>query len=403
MYSTGRPSCRLAVAAATMVIAVATTGALLSVRHARRPPRPAATASSAPAEASAARFYAAVKVAMVPLLRHVQTMDSFLRQVNDYPDPSPAVGSLAAAWADDMATSRDLVGRLIAYPGADGGAARTLFENGAALYRESALALTRLPDERNAAGRLGIVRSAARLRLLADRTLDLGKRVVRAGGGGGGTARPASILPEPVPDFTRAEDQCTVPVPVQGYTTLTDDSSGSAWHRWISQHRATLTAAVATLDNQPGAGDARAPSGGPAPALTGDLRAASASLAGAEPEPASTGQGTNAIRLALLVDAEAACAKPTSGTTDDRAVSQERRLRVIGDSLWSVGARLVVHGGHRWPEGLYPRPTELDPTALRTGGVFGGHPPALAPGDPPDLGIPGGLQLPDPLEVLGGP
>jgi hypothetical protein len=374
-----------------MVVIAAAIGAGLSLRHLGSRAVPAVTGETAAAPAlddpEAARFYAAVKVSMVPLLRNLQALQATLVQAGDHPGQLAAgVGAVAGSWAEDMATSRDLVGRLIPSGGPSGETARDLFEHGAALYRESALALSRLPDAPDDPGRVALARSAARLRLFADRVLDLGKRLL--GAPIRSDAGRSAIRPEPVPVFPRAAEPCASPVPSEGYAA---DGSGPTptTERWIGQNRAPLAEAVAILD------------GGVAASRAEDLMAAGRRLGGPVPGPTLAGQGTIAIRLALLVEAEAHCALRSS-PSGDRAFTQVQRLRLIGDDLWSLGARLFGWGGHAWPKALVPTPTGLDPAVLRTGGLFGGHPPPLRPGDPPDLGVPGGLQLPDPTQVLAG-
>jgi hypothetical protein len=134
-------------------------------------------------------------------------------------------------------------------------------------------------------------------------------------------------------------------------------------------------------------------------ALAARLDAAGAGLGEAVPEKPVGRQGDVALRLALLVQAESL--RVAASPAQDGAAPIARRLRLIGDQLWTLGAEMLRAAGAKLPEDGIGDPG-LDPGLLREGGLFKGNPPPLRPGDPPDKDVPGGLKLPDPNRALSG-
>src|SRR5438067_1009561 len=113
-----RPSSTRAAVAAAAITLSAVAIIALSPRpwdHEARLPgaeRSTTEAGSAPSE-GASRLYADVRTSLVPLLNHVRSLQTTLVAGSGTDPPAPGLAAQAGGWADDIATARDLVGRLI--------------------------------------------------------------------------------------------------------------------------------------------------------------------------------------------------------------------------------------------------------------------------------------------------
>src|SRR5258705_5861954 len=154
------------------------------------------------AEAKKAKaFYADVKLSLSPLLADVRPLKTALQTVaTDANAPSASLRDAAGKWVDDMATARDLVGRLIPAASPEGRQVRDLYGLGTMLYTESARTVARTPRISEADRRVEATRSGLREYLLADRLFDQAKRLLNL-------HRDLQLetvtLPAEVPDFER--------------------------------------------------------------------------------------------------------------------------------------------------------------------------------------------------------
>jgi hypothetical protein len=386
-----------AIGGATVLTVVGLVAALLAAGRDGRP----AESRAASQTADARRFYADVRTSLAPLLAHVAALPAALQRAESELAPD-GLTAAAQAWAHEMDTARDLVGRLIPPPGPEGVPARSIYELGAMVYSESARSLARLPGLVEGGQRADAARSGLRLQLLADRLFDQAKRLLDLHGDLG--AQPVMLLPAEVPDFDKEG------LGPGGASARVPEGSGFAGRSpplipsigWRDSHLGQLAGAVATLG---GIIDYRLAVAGPHDELrkgSAALHAASRELAGPLPREPAARQGSFLLRLSLLVEAESLAVASTAASPADPAVGQAERLRLIGDRLWQLGRDLFAADGAPLPASLNLPEPAIDPTIVRRGGMFDGHPPPLRPGDPPDTGVPGGLRVPAPSEVFTG-
>ena len=376
-WASVRPSSKAAVIAASAVIALGAGGAVLTVRD-------GASANGTPRDTVTMPFYADLKISLAPLLAHTVALPAALEQAQRQP-VSGEVAALAGGWADDAATARDLVGRLNPPPSPVGLPARRMCELGAALYVESARTLERLAGEDRDEARNEAATSGLRLRLLADRLFDAAKRLLNPQW----VSDTSLILPAEVPDFEQKEPGL-----------LDHDPDTVPTSRWALNHRSHLADALDVLE-QTVPFSALADSPDRIPAWSETLRTVGRQLAGPVPATRTAREAGFLFRLALLTQVEALTAAATPIGASDSTFAPAQRLRLIGDELWTLSEDLFETDGVRLEQQPLPA-AGIDPTILRRGGLFDGRPPPLAPGDRPDVGVPGGLQLPDPSKVFSG-
>src|SRR5581483_7457016 len=222
--------------------------------------------------------------------------------------------------------------------------------------------------------------------LLRDRVFDVGRRLL--------AARQTSTedirgLPDSVPNF-RAEGldpsqdndpEHVVPQP----SPPVESGSDAVSSQWASQHRTGLARARATLE--------LALSGAPTP--PSGLDELVSQLGSTSPTRPEAAEGVTLLRLSLLTMAESL--RHQGATTNDPAVD---RLRLVAQRQWGLAATLLQNARLIPLSDLRLSKSPTD-GALWTGGRFGGHPPPLRPGEPADQGIPGGLRLPTPADLIG--
>ena len=376
-WASVRPSSKAAVIAASAVIALGAGGAVMTVRD-------SASANGTPREADTMPFYADLKISLAPLLAHTVALPAALEQAQRQP-VSGEVAALAGGWADDAATARDLVGRLNPPASPVGLPARRVCELGAALYVESARTLERLAGEDRDEARIEAATSGLRLRLLADRLFDAAKRLLNPHW----ASDTSLILPAEIPDFEEEEPGL-----------LDHDPDTVPTSRWALDHRSHLADALDVLE-QTAQFSALADSPDRIPAWSETLRTVGRRLAGPVPATRTAREAGFLFRLALLTQVEALTAAGTATAASDSTFAHAQRLRLVGDELWTLSEDLFEADGVRLEQQALPV-AGIDRTILRRGGLFDGRPPPLAPGDRPDAGVPGGLQLPDPSKVFSG-
>jgi hypothetical protein len=349
--------------------------------------------SAATAEATASRetkaYYENVGLSLSPLLHHVQRIKLTLRTLLDETEtPSASLAEVVAPWAEDTATARDLVGRLIPPEGPQAQETQELYTLGTMLYLESVHTLARTPKISDTGLRHEVGRSGLRVYALADRLLDQAKRLLEVNGR---VREGTRTLPAEVPDFVGENLQpgASGPLTPEGSGFAGADGKKMPVRQWSERHRKSLVGAMAALRQ----------AAGPSPlaateleTLASELDNASTALGEVVPDDDLAREGAVALRLALLVEAESL--RVAASPAQDGAKPIADRLRLIGDRLWSVGAGMLQAKGGSLPAGGIGDPG-LDSALLRQGGIFGGNPPPLQPGDPPDKDVPGGLKLPD--------
>jgi hypothetical protein len=376
-------------------------GLLATVLTAARNDDPSGSAAGSQT-AEAERFYGHVRTSLVPLLAHVGTLPAALRRAERHPVP-PDLTIAADRWAEDVATARDLVGRLIPPPGPEGLVVRTVYELGAMVYGESARSVARLPGLADAGERSRAARSGLRLHLLADRLFDQAKRLLDVHGDLG--VDTAMVVPVEVPDFDKEGlglEGASARAP-EGSGFLDRDPPVIPATRWREAHLEHLAVAVAILrqvTDYP-----LAVTAGPTDRLrtwAAALQATSRDLGGPLPRAPVARQASFLLRLALLAESESLAVLATASSAAGSAFEQAERLRLVGDRLWLLARDLFAADGTPLPASLQLPETGIDPAIVRRGGMFDGHPPPLRPGDPPDTGVPGGLRVPAPTEVFTG-
>jgi hypothetical protein len=364
--------------------------------------QPGVTLSSADARfvAEAKAFYDQARLSLSPLLAHVQRLKTTLRlALEEQEAPSPSLAGVVTPWAEDIATARDLVGRLIPPGRPESISARDLYAAGAMLYLESVRTLSHIPRLGNPGLRHETARSGLRVYDLADRVFDQAKRVLNLHGD---LQLGEQTLPAPVPDFVGENLQpgASGPVRPEGAGFAGDDDPQLPVQDWVARFTPVLARAMADLREAAGEAYGAAPaSTATLEDLAGRLDSASAELATAVPAVPAGREGVVALRLALLVESESV--RSAASPDSDGGSVIARRLRLIGERLWGVGSGLLSGAGVSLPAGGIGD-AGLDASLLGEGGLFKGNPPALRPGDPVDKDVPGGLRVPDPNKTLNG-
>jgi len=314
-------------------------------------------------------------LSLSPLISHAVALRTTLRDLTAAAAPPPGpVTENFRAWSEEFATARDLVGRLVPPPGAAD--ARDTAVLGAMFYRESALTMASAGAGTDIASWRTAATRASHLRVIGDRLFDASRRLLAAAGVG--TAPVIADLPDPVPDFGRNDPQ----PPAEAGRAV----SAKGWFKQHSGQLRQTAAAVAPISR-----------GEAAPAAP-TLAALTAALRGPLPAQAAPAEAVVLVRLSLLAAAEAVAPFLPDVSTRDG----QYRLRILAGELLNLGRRKLARAGIAASDPGFSAvvTTPGDAALLRSGGRFGGNPPRLNPGDPPDLGVPGGLHLPDPVVLL---
>lgn len=363
--------------------------------------QPGVTTSAADARfvAEAKSFYDQVRLSLSPLLGHVQRIKATLRQaLEENETPSASLADVVGPWAEDTATARDLVGRLIPPGRAEGVAVRDLYADSSMLYLESVRTLARTPRIPDAALRHETARSGLRIYDLADRVVDQAKRVLNLHGD---LQLGEQTLPAEVPNFSAENLQpgAIGPAAPEGAGFADANEPRLRPGAWSARFAPALRGAMADLGQAAAAYRPAPPAPGALLALAGRLDAAGTEIGAAVPDSPAGREGLIALRLALLVESESL--RVAASPAQDGAPVIAARLRLIGERLWGVGSDLLAGTGAALPAGGIGD-AGLDPALLRDGGLFKGNPPPLRPGEPADKDVPGGLRVPDPNKALNG-
>jgi hypothetical protein len=342
-------------------------------------------------------FYDQTRLAFSPLLGDVQQIKLTLRTaLEEAETPSASLTDLVAPWAEHAATARDLVGRLVPPAGTEGEQAQALYQSAAMLYRESVQTLARTPKIVDVTLRHETARAGLRIFELADRVLDQGNRVLALHG----PIQPdLRTLPAEVPDFSKENLQpgAVGPVTPEGSGFAEKNEPQVSAPDWSARQRPPLEEAMASLRRAAGTYGDMPLTQAVLGELAAEFDAAGARLGESVPDSPVGREGDLALRLALLVQAESL--RTIASPAQDGAIPVARRLRLIGDRLWSLGTDLLDRADVTVPQAGVGDPG-LDRSLLFQGGVFNGNPPPLHPGDAPDAGVPGGLKLPDPNRIF---
>lgn len=338
-------------------------------------------------------FSGEARLVLAPLLQHVRHIPQALKALVADPTPKPALAASGTQWADDCATTRDLLTRLRPSAGRLGEVGKELYRLAAMLYVEAARSVT-LAANPPPGGAAEAARSGLRIRLVADRAFDLARKVLEPERPGqGGSPLEQRVMPAEVPDFKLEGLDPDRPGELsEGGTGFADDSPGADPSAG-SRVRPLLDAAAATLDqaaalytDEAGTADRLS--------LARQLESTSRDLGATDP-PSPGHDGLVALRLALLVHAES-----IRSTMQPAATQQAVRLRLIGERVWSVGVRMAAAGSIGLPNDGAVTAVAAPAALLTEGGAFGGNPPPLRPGDDPAAGVPGGLPRIDPEAIL---
>jgi hypothetical protein len=132
---------------------------------------------------------------------------------------------------------------------------------------------------------------------------------------------------------------------------------------------------------------------GPVPSTTAD------SLAQLVTERASRSQIEIAQSGLVAASADVAAQEAVTNLRLAALVAAEgsQQLRSIGARLWNGATALLAYDDGLTVRQLTP---DLPERSLFRGGLFDGLPPALAPGDPVDKGVPGGVPSLDSVSLL---
>ena len=337
-----------------------------------------------------ARFDTQVRRSLSPLLVHVRALPQALKSLagSTAGGVNTALAGETARWVDDDATARDLVRRLHPPAVADGAVIQNLYVVGAMFYTEAARAAGQAAS--SPAARQEVARSGLRLLLLGDRTFDVGRRLllpyeVRGEG-------EHWVFPLAVPDFAKEGLDPDHPgPPADGRSGFEPAGIPSvADSQWMKREGPEVETALRVLGQvrslfYTGPRD-------PATLDTADegrhaLVSASTSLAQPVPSSQAAAEGVVALRLAMLTEVEALDALHWVGADQQ----EPARLRLIGEQMWTLGTGLMQGAGMPTDRIRSVTDPEADPGLLLAGGRFGGHPPALRPGQDVGAGIPSGL------------
>jgi hypothetical protein len=215
------------------------------------------------------------------------------------------------------------------------------------------------------------MKAVSRLQLLGDRVFDAGNRLLGDDGGkqpGGIVA--GELLPPEVPNF--ADER------LQAGVDLTGPSASDPYRKavptlapkkWVATHQDTIAEAVRVLGDSAhwvsaGPNETDVPGIGTAAVA---LEQSTDRLGASLPSPASAREGAHDLRLALLVAAESLRTLATP-TKDQAALDESRRLRLIGERLWSAGSGLLVSGKTGRPSLYALPPSGVDPNLLHASG-----------------------------------
>jgi hypothetical protein len=259
--------------------------------------------------------------------------------------------------------TRDLLGSSAGLPGNP--IPKDLYLRSALLYAEALRALEAALGTQGAL-RSELVRQARRLKLLSDRVYDRGTAAADpelASGGPDVDLR----LPEEVPDW-EAEGLAAAPPlapappgPPPEEPPIRQDRPSQPFPAWMED----ITPIVDTVQAQAG----RFPVLSRSPSLRTARRAAAEIMAAAEaaravPDPEGMREPAALLRLAMLVDAEAAYAFAAASAAPPpsrgAAGAHARNLALLGEDLWGLALERL-----EFPEGLPPHPrSDFDRTAL---------------------------------------
>jgi hypothetical protein len=380
------------IAATVTAAAVAVTAVAMTVSHGNGHRQMVTSARTLTAD-EVRGFYQNAKKSLSPLLIHVRQIPTTLAAVS-HGDSRPGGGltSLAASWADDCATARDLVSRLPAPEGPVGSTVKDLYETAAMLDGEAARILSETPDIEDPQLRRAASTAGSRLYLLGDRVFDIAERTLNQGGA---VLQGELVYPAAVPDF-KAEgldpDQPGAPRPDRSGMLNNNPVTGD----WYSAVRKPVAEAERDLKATGRSyGAASAPN---LKAVSLDLDRLQAQMAAPVPAAENGREGVVAIRLAMVVVGESLRPQGAGPVNAERAA----RLRLIGERLWASGATLLRTAAAVPSNALALSPAGLSQPLLWQGGVFNGHPPVLLPGQDPGTGVPGGLPALNPLQIFGG-
>ncbi|HZQ27313.1 MAG TPA: hypothetical protein VFA94_06415 [Acidimicrobiales bacterium] len=387
---------------ALVLAAVCLGGLVVQAVSGHGQPSNEATAAKPSTESAqaVATYYADLRQVMSPLLVHDGDVRAALRELSAATTaPDPSLAKVADGWAYDVATTRDLIGRLPPPAAPNGQAARDLYHLGTMVYLEATRGIGRvvgMGDQPE--GRREAVKSLDRLALTSDRIFDAAKRLLDHDGLS--FEREIVVqrdLPSEVPRFGLeglAPNSDSGPSPGgSGWAGQRPSTSPGAWQ---SRNSRPLERAVSVLDRT-SAAYGKAPLPPTLPTDAAALDAIVGELDGPVPSTNAGAEGTFDIQLALLVHAESLRTLTGGGPG---AVDQARRLRLVADRLWSVAVQLLGRGSVGLAGLGTPSDPELDAALLLPGGAFSGKPPPLKPGDPPGTGVPGGLPPLDPSALL---
>jgi hypothetical protein len=310
------------------------------------------------------KYWADSKAALSPLLLYVRQLPLAIKGVQDKGgETTPGQFSQAKDMANSFATARDLVGR-IAVPASAPSGVGELLQMGCQLYREAALTLDQMSAVPAGAPRVSLAGRAAALQAIGDRLFDQVRRVL--------------AIDEIGQDTSPAQYQYLPPVPA-----VADLPGGPA---------KPARSGLDTNLRDAGRIIAEASSGGTAPAADFDrLRSIASALEESKtPQREDVIGARLAISLAVVAD---------GGTGADGAPQRTDAILMLSNDLWNQ-ARTLETSPRSAIEPLGA--TKLTRNQVWTGGAFNGHPPALKPGEPVGSGLPGGLPVINPDQILKG-
>jgi hypothetical protein len=359
---------------------------------------PAANDNPGRSQRTGIAYYHDLELSLAPLLQHALNLRRTLVDLaGDSTSGSPVPRDVAHTWIEDVATTRDLVGRLTPpkLDDADGGHVHLMYVAGTMLYLETA----RIADialgtsDRAEAQQIG--RAALRVWLIAERAFDQGRRLLNSSGSLGN--RHDFLTPKEVPDFTeeQIEPGATGPPSLGGSGYLDRDGAAIETQKWGRFYRKPLGDAADLLSGP----RVENPAGGEAKLdheqllrLASGLRRVSHELT-TYPSDGLAREGAVALRLALLTQAESLTLELQ---TDEKLQKECQRLGLIGNAIFDVGRKILIGADAINEEQLGVRLTgaALKNRILYEGGLFNGNPPPIAPGESPAKDVPGGLGVP---------
>ena len=349
-----------------VILAVALASSVIMMVERRGGPGATARRSTSAAATASARAFAQIRTALGPLLNDAPSLSALMKEIAGGSHPVPSVDNLAKQWAAHFQAARLAVTKLD-WPTKDTArSAQSLYEMGAGLYTEAALAIPRLVAvEGQPRLRQDAWKAVSRLQLLGDRVFDAGNRLLGDPQLSGIVER--AFLPPEVPNF--AVEGLLPGERPDGPTLRADpyrkDAPTAAPGKWLSAHRSVITFAVGQIDDSSHwvASGATANEAGQLGSLATALEESTDRLADFVPSSQAAREGVHDLRLALLVTAESL--RTLAGQQDETALAQARRLRLIGDRLWSVGSGLLVSDKAGTPSLYAVAPSGVDPQLLQ--------------------------------------